>query len=87
MADRCLGDAFGGAQEPGILGRPIELGQARQDHALVVGPRGFVVIAAARVDAVVDQVALVDHPAALEPRPFGCGPAQNVPSRGQDPER
>jgi hypothetical protein len=43
MADRRRGDSFGGAQQPGAPGRLIELGQARQDHALVVGPGGFVV--------------------------------------------
>src|SRR6185437_973340 len=54
----------------------IKLGESAEDDSLVVGPGGFTVIAAAGVESVVDQVAVVDHAGMRKPFPFAVGPRQ-----------
>src|SRR5215472_2074170 len=68
LADRGCGDSLGGTQERVVSGGLVQLGEAGQDHALVVGPGDVGVVRAGTVEAVIDEVARVDQPAVVEPR-------------------
>lgn len=73
LLDGSLGD-FGRAREVALVaGGAGQLGQAAEDDALVVGPGDAVVVVAAVVEAVVDEVLGVDHAAVLEPLPLVLG--------------
>ncbi len=69
MAARAICSAVPGSDR--FARGPVQLREAGQDHALVVGPRGVAAVPAVAAEAVADQVAAVDHAAVVEPRPLG----------------
>ena len=68
--DRCVGDGSCGCEIRLVSCGVEELGEAAENHALVVRPYCAVVVVALRVQTVVDEILGIDHAAALEPRPL-----------------
>lgn len=74
--DGGLGDAGGGVEERSVSSGLVELDEPPEDDALVVGPGRLAVVLALIVEAVVDEVVLVDEAAVLKPRPLFVGNLQ-----------